>query len=65
MPERKSHKKKNNFPSTTVIGSYPITVSEQVVDQYRAFPDESEDPVTSTIQLAVRDFVSAGIEYPS
>ncbi|MDA4112158.1 MAG: hypothetical protein OK439_06430 [Thaumarchaeota archaeon] len=65
MPERKSNRKKNSFPSTTVIGSYPITLSEQVVDQYRAFPDESEDPVTSTIQLAVRDFVSAGIEYPS
>ena len=65
MPERRSPKKKNRFPSTTVIGSYPITVPEEVVNQYKSFPDEIQDPVNSTIQLAVRDFVSSGIEYPS
>jgi len=48
-----------------VIGSYPIIVPESEIEQYRSFPEESEDPVLSTIQLAVRDFVSAGIEFPS
>jgi 5-methyltetrahydropteroyltriglutamate--homocysteine methyltransferase len=67
LPERRSPKKakKADFPSTTVIGSYPITVPESEIEQYRAFPEETEDPVNSTIQLAVRDFVSAGIEFPS
>jgi methionine synthase II (cobalamin-independent) len=65
LPERRSPKKKSSFPSTTVIGSYPITVPEEVVNQYRSFPDEIQDPVNSTIQLAVRDFVSSGIEFPS
>jgi methionine synthase II (cobalamin-independent) len=66
LPGRKpARENKNKLPSTTVIGSYPIPVSDQVVEQYRAFPEETEDPVTSTIELAVRDFVSAGIEYPS
>lgn len=66
MPEKRHpKKKKSKFPSTTVIGSYPITVPESEIEQYRAFPEETEDPVNSTIQLAVRDFVSAGIEFPS
>lgn len=67
MPERRSpkRKKKAEFPSTTVIGSYPITVPESEIEQYRTFPEETEDPVNATIQLSVRDFVSAGIEYPS
>lgn len=67
MPDRRfpKRKKRTEFPSTTVIGSYPITVPESEVEQYRAFPEETEDPVNATIQLAVRDFVSAGIEYPS
>ncbi|MGI0090396.1 MAG: DUF4346 domain-containing protein [Nitrososphaerales archaeon] len=65
MPERRLPKRKDKFPSTTVIGSYPIIVPESLVKQYREFPEEIEDPVTSTIQLAVRDFISAGIEYPS
>ncbi|MDA4131385.1 MAG: hypothetical protein OK457_11495, partial [Thaumarchaeota archaeon] len=65
MPERRSPKKKGKFPSTTVIGSYPITVPEDMVAQYKSFPEEIQDPVNSTIQLAVRDFVSSGIEYPS
>ncbi len=67
MPERRSprNRKKTRFPSTTVIGSYPITIQESEVEQYRAFPEETEDPVNASIQLAVRDFVSAGIEFPS
>lgn len=67
MPERNfpEGNRKNRFPSTTVIGSYPITVSDSEIEQYRAFPEETEDPVKSTIQLSVRDFVSAGIEFPS
>jgi 5-methyltetrahydropteroyltriglutamate--homocysteine methyltransferase len=67
LPERRSpkNKKENSFPSTTVIGSYPISVPQSEIEQYRAFPEETEDPVNSTIQLAVRDFVSAGIEYPA
>ncbi len=65
MPERRSAKKKSKFPSTTVIGSYPITVPESEIEQFKSFPEESQDPVNSTIQLAVRDFISAGIEFPS
>jgi len=65
LQERRSARKKSKFPSTTVIGSYPITVPESEIEQFRAFPEESEDPVNSTIQLAVRDFISAGIEFPS
>ncbi|HXQ91970.1 MAG TPA: uroporphyrinogen decarboxylase family protein, partial [Nitrososphaerales archaeon] len=65
MPERKSARKKSKFPSTTVIGSYPITVPESEIEQFRSFPEETEDPVNSSIQLAVRDFISAGIEFPS
>jgi methionine synthase II (cobalamin-independent) len=40
-------------------------VPGQALEQFKAFPEETEDPVDSTIELAVRDFVSAGIEYPS
>ncbi len=47
-----------------MIGSYPIIPAESDVRQFRSFPEETEDPVTSTIKLAVRDFVSAGIEFP-
>lgn len=65
MPEKRSVKQKKKFPSTTVIGSYPIIPSESGVKQYKAFPEETEDPVSSTIKMAVRDFVSAGIEFPS
>ena len=64
LPERKlAHK--INVPATTVIGSYPIIPAQVLVEQFRAFPEENEDPVASTIDLTVRDFVSAGIEYPS
>lgn len=62
--ERLPERKRVRFPSTTVIGSYPITVSKEEADQFDTFPEETEDPVNSTIQLAVRDFVSAGIEFP-
>lgn len=65
MPERRSNNRKDKFPSTTVIGSYPIFAPDSLIEQFRAFPEETEDPVISTIQLAVRDFVGAGIEYPS
>lgn len=65
MPEKKSANKRNKVPSTTVIGSYPIIVPQTLLDQFRAFPEENGDPVASTIELAVRDFISAGIEYPS
>lgn len=64
MRERRSAKKRK-IPSTTVIGSYPIIPPESEVRQFKAFPEETEDPVVSTIKLAVRDFVSAGIEFPS
>lgn len=57
--------KKENFPSTTVIGSYPVFVPQALLNQHAAFADEVEDPVESSIQLSVRDFLSAGIEYPS
>lgn len=33
--------------------------------QYEEFPDEVDDPVKTSIELAVHDFVSAGIEYPA
>jgi 5-methyltetrahydropteroyltriglutamate--homocysteine methyltransferase len=56
---------KQNFPSTTVIGSYPVFIPEALLTQHAAFADEVEDPVESSIQLSVRDFLSAGIEYPS
>jgi 5-methyltetrahydropteroyltriglutamate--homocysteine methyltransferase len=64
LPGKRSVKKKN-APSTTVIGSYPISVAQGLVEQFRAYPEDNEDPVASTIELAVRDFISAGIEYPS
>ncbi len=57
--------KKKNFPSTTVIGSYPVFVPQGLLNQHLAFSDEVEDPIESSIQLSVRDFLSAGIEYPS
>ncbi len=65
MPEKRSVKRKNRIPSTTVIGSYPIFVAEELVKQYKEFPDEVDDPVKTRIELAVRDFISAGIEYPA
>ncbi|MHB2037518.1 MAG: uroporphyrinogen decarboxylase/cobalamine-independent methonine synthase family protein, partial [Nitrososphaerales archaeon] len=65
MPEKKSVKRKSKIPSTTVIGSYPIFVPDELVKQYNEFPDEVDDPVKTSIELAVRDFISAGIEYPS
>jgi 5-methyltetrahydropteroyltriglutamate--homocysteine methyltransferase len=54
-----------NFPSTTVIGSYPVFIPQALLNQHAAFSDEVEDPIESSIQLSVRDFLSAGIEYPS
>lgn len=48
-----------------MIGSYPILVQEELLKQYEEFPDEVDDPVKTSIELAVRDFVSAGIEYPA
>lgn len=62
MRERRSNKRK--FPSTTVIGSYPVLASQTLIDQYSAFADDLEDPIKTTIQFSVRDFLSAGIEYP-
>ncbi len=53
------------MPSTTVIGSYPIFAKASVVEQYKDSKEEMEDPVLSTIEQSVRDFLSAGIEYPS
>ena len=64
LRERRSARR-NKVPSTTVIGSYPVIPPQALVEQYRQFPEEMEDPVGSTIDLAVRDFVSAGIEFPS
>ncbi|MHB8566671.1 MAG: DUF4346 domain-containing protein [Nitrososphaerales archaeon] len=64
MPGRKSANRRL-IPSTTVIGSYPAFASAGALDQYQDSSEEMEDPVLSTIDLAVRDFVSAGIEYPS
>jgi 5-methyltetrahydropteroyltriglutamate--homocysteine methyltransferase len=55
---------KQKFPSTTVIGSYPIFPPSSAFNR-RAFAEELEDPIATTIQQSVRDFVSAGIEYPS
>ena len=65
MPEKKSAKKRSKIPSTTVIGSYPIFVPDELVKQYKEFPDEVDDPIKTSIELAVRDFISAGIEYPA
>ena len=65
MPEKRSVKRKSKIPSTTVIGSYPIFVPDELVKQYKEFPDEVDDPIKTSIELAVRDFISAGIEYPS
>ena len=48
-----------------MIGSYPILVQEELLKQYEEFPDEIDDPVKTSIELAVRDFVSAGVEYPA
>ncbi|HKW03776.1 MAG TPA: hypothetical protein VJN71_00630, partial [Nitrososphaerales archaeon] len=62
MRERRSSKRK--FPATTVIGSYPVLASQSLIDQYSAFADDLEDPIKTTIQFSVRDFLSAGIEYP-
>lgn len=62
MRENKS--KKHKFPSTTVIGSYPVLASQSLIDQYRTFSEDLEDPIKTTIQFSVRDFLSAGIEYP-
>ena len=63
MRDKRSARQK--VPSTTVIGSYPILVPEELLKQHKEFPDEVEDPVKTSIEIAVRDFVSAGIEYPS
>ncbi|MCL5287264.1 MAG: Smr/MutS family protein [Acidobacteria bacterium] len=65
MPEKRSAKHKGKIPSTTVIGSYPIFIADELVKQFKEFPDEVDDPVKTSIELAVRDFISAGIEYPS
>ncbi len=51
------------IPATTVIGSYPIFVPQNTLEQYRSFSEEIEDPFLLTIQQSVRDFVSAGIEF--
>lgn len=56
---------KRTFPATTVIGSYPVFIPPGLLTQHMAFADEVEDPVESTIELSVRDYLSAGIEYPS
>jgi 5-methyltetrahydropteroyltriglutamate--homocysteine methyltransferase len=64
LQERKSPRKRNKLPATTVIGSYPIPIPDELIKQFKEFPDEVEDPVDTSIELAVKDFVSAGIEYP-
>ncbi len=48
-----------------MIGSYPVFVPQSLSNQYESSLEEIEDPVNSTIQFSVRDFLSAGIEYPS
>ncbi|HZW56076.1 MAG TPA: hypothetical protein VFF30_07295 [Nitrososphaerales archaeon] len=64
--ERISARRKKSIPATTVIGSYPLFISGKQLEQYQNnFSEDIEDPVLPTIQLAVRDFISAGIEYPS
>lgn len=68
MPEQKLEPrrgKKYRVPSTTVIGSYPVFAPTSAVEQYKDSSEEMADPVLSTIELSVRDFISAGIEYPS
>ncbi len=47
-----------------MIGSYPVLASQSLIDQYRTFSEDLEDPIKTTIQFSVRDFLSAGIEYP-
>ncbi len=64
MPARKSSRPRPRFPSTTVIGSYPVLATQSLIDQYKISSEDLEDPIESTIQLSVRDFLSAGIEYP-
>jgi 5-methyltetrahydropteroyltriglutamate--homocysteine methyltransferase len=61
----KNMQRKQGIPSTTVIGSYPVFIPEALLTQHAAFADEVEDPIESSIQQSVRDFLSAGIEYPS
>jgi methionine synthase II (cobalamin-independent) len=69
LPDHSSAKNPKNhsqkFPSTTVIGSYPAVVQESLIEQYKSAKEEIDDPVDSTIQFCVRDFLSAGIEVPS
>jgi 5-methyltetrahydropteroyltriglutamate--homocysteine methyltransferase len=67
LPETRSGNKvrKRDFPSTTVIGSYPVIALQSRVEEYEAFSEDLADPVESTIQLSVRDFLSSGIEFPS
>jgi 5-methyltetrahydropteroyltriglutamate--homocysteine methyltransferase len=64
LRDKKSPRKKQKFPSTTVIGSYPVLASQSVIEQYKAFSEDLVDPIKNTIQFSVRDFLSAGIEYP-
>jgi len=42
-----------------------VFIPAGLISQHAAFADEVEDPIQSTIELSVRDFLSAGIEFPS
>jgi len=55
-------------PRTTVIGSYPVFPTPDEVDFYRqwgTFDEDLRDPYLLTVQAALDDFISAGIEVPS
>jgi methionine synthase II (cobalamin-independent) len=56
------------IPKTSVIGSYPIFPNPEELELYRQYKDVDEDlrdPFLLTVQAAIEDFVSAGIEIPA
>ncbi|MCZ6725437.1 MAG: hypothetical protein O6846_04325 [Thaumarchaeota archaeon] len=58
-------------PVTTVIGSYPILPDLVELERYSSISkmamegEEPSDLISRTIELSVKDFISAGIEVPS
>lgn len=58
-------------PKTTVIGSYPVFPSRTEVEAYQqalergAQDEDTVDPYLKTVELSVKDFLSAGIEIPA
>ncbi len=58
-------------PVTTVIGSYPILPDLVELERYSSISkvamegEEPSDLISRTIELSVKDFLSAGIEVPS